>query len=97
MEDSEKEVVKPPDGYNIYVLDNYLITYPIDMEVETYSEKWYYGIIFRTAEGKFDVVHNYALGNRLIINKNDGSWSDIPFKPATFGFLPDDVKTIEIG
>lgn len=97
MEDSERETVRSPNGYNIYVLDRYLITYPIGFKVEIYNEKWYYGIIFVTEEGRFDLLHNYALGNRLIINRKDGSWHDIPFKPATFGFLPDCVKTIEIG
>lgn len=97
MESSEKEAAQPPKDYNIFVLDKYLITYPIGLEVETYNEKWYYGIIFNTSEGRFDVMHNYALGNRLIINRKDGSWSDIPFKSATFDFLPEGVKTIEIG
>lgn len=97
MESSEKEAVQSTKGYNIFILDRYLITYPIGFEVEIYNEKWYYGIIFKTAEGRYDVLHNYALGNRLIINKKDGSWNDIPFKPATFDFLPEGVKTIEIG
>ncbi len=94
-EDS-KEAVKYRE-YHAYVLDSYLIIYPSGMNVETFSEPWYYGIIFRDEKGKIEAMHNYALGNRILLNFHDGSWHDIPFKPATFGFLPDGVEAIEIG
>ena len=83
--------------YHAYVLDTYLIMYPSNMNVETFNEEWYYGIIFRTEKGKYEAMHNYALGNRILLNFHDGSWHDIPFKPATFGFLPEGVEAIEIG
>lgn len=71
--------------------------YPYGMNVETFDEEWYYGIIFRTEKGRYEAMHNYALGNRILLNFHDGSWNDIPFKPATFGFLPEEVEAIEIG
>lgn len=78
-------------------LDNYLITYDHTFKTETYSCEWYYGIIFWDDQGnKYDVIHNYALGNRIIINPAAGGFSDIPFKPATFGFLPEGVEAKEI-
>lgn len=95
-EDSKEEAASYKE-YHAYVLDNVLIMYPSGMNVETFNEKWYYGIIFRTEEGRYEAMHNYALGNRIILNFRDGSWNDIPFKPATFGFLPEGVEAIEIG
>jgi hypothetical protein len=75
-----------------FTLDQYLLTFDSNIRYETYNEKWYYGIIFYDSDGgKYDVIHNYALGNRLLINNKDG-WKDIPFKEATFGFLPDGVQ-----
>jgi hypothetical protein len=90
-----KEAVSSKE-YHAYVLDTYLIVYPPDMNVETFAEKWYYGIIFRTEKGKYEVMHNYASGNRILLHFHDGSWDDVPFKPATFGFLPEGVEAIEI-
>jgi hypothetical protein len=97
IEDSKEVAECSYREYHAYVLDNYLIVYPSGMNVETFSEEWFYGIIFRTEKGKFEAMHNYALGNRILLNFHDGSWHDIPFKPATFGFLPDGVEAIEIG
>jgi hypothetical protein len=78
-------------------LDNYLITYDHTFKTETYSCQWYYGIIFwDDQDNKYDVIHNYYLGNRLIINPKAGGFSDIPFKPATFGFLPDGIEVTEL-
>ena len=91
----ERSIVS--NTYGIYVLDTYLIMYPTDMNVETFNCEWYYGIIFRTEKGRYEAMHNYALGNRILLNFHDGSWQDIPFKPATFGFLPDGVEALEIG
>lgn len=97
MEDLRKEIAEFLKEYNLYVLDKYLITYPVSLEVETYSCKDYYGIMFTTNDCRYDVCHNYLLGDRLIINPKAGGFQDIPFKPATFGFLPEGITVKEIG
>jgi hypothetical protein len=97
MEDVRKEVAEFLKEYNMYVLDKYLITYPVGLKVETYSCKDYYGIMFFTKDYKYDVCHNYLMGDRLIINPTAGGFQDIPFKPATFGFLPEGITVKEIG
>jgi len=97
MEDLRKTVADFLKEYSIYVLDKYLITYPVDLKVETYSCKDYYGIIFIMEDCRYDVCHNYLMGDRLIRNPTAGGFSDIPFKPATFGFLPEGITVKEIG
>ena len=97
MENLEEAVAKHRKEYSVYVLDKYIITYPVKFKTETYSCKDYYGIIFITDEYRYDVCHNYLMGDRLIINPTAGGFRDIPFKPATFGFLPDGIAVIEIG
>jgi len=92
MDTSENKNVKQSE----FTLGDYLITYDSNITTETYSCADYYGIIFYTQDAKYDVVHNFHLGARLITNKKDGSWSDIPFKPATFGFLPTGITVQEI-
>ena len=81
----------------MYTLDKYLITYPVDMKVEFFSCEQYYGISFITDKGCVDALCNKDMGNRLTYNLIDRGWHDIPFKPATFGFLPEGVTAIEIG
>lgn len=97
MEDLRKAVAEFLEEYSIYVLDKYLITYPVNLKIETYSCKDYYGIVFITDEYRYDVCHNYLMGDRLIINPTAGGFRDIPFKPATFGFLPEGITVKEIG
>jgi len=98
MESSVKEkLANFLKEYSVYVLDKYLITYPLTLKTEMYSCKDYYGIIFFTDEAKYDVCHNYLMGDRLIINPTAGGFQDIPFKPATFGFLPEGIAVQEIG
>jgi hypothetical protein len=76
-------------------VNNYLLTYAEDIKVEIYDSKCYHGIIFYIGEHRYDVVNNYHMGCRLIIHNEDG-WKDIPFKPGTFGFLPDGIEAIEL-
>lgn len=97
MEDLKRGIVEFCKEYTLYVLDKYLITYPNSFKTETYSCKDYYGIVFFTDECKYDVCHNYLMGDRLIMNPTAGGFSDIPFKPATFGFLPEGITVKEIG
>ena len=90
--------------YNTYTLDEHiLIMFDPSMKYETYKCEWYHGIIFYipgesniiNSEGRYDIIHNNHLGNRILINNSEG-WRDIPFKKATFGFLPPGVEAIEI-
>jgi len=83
--------------YNIYILDKYLITYPNSINVEYFSCSQYYGIMFKTSNGKYQLLHNRDMGNRLIINLNDGFWNDLPFKLETFDFLPKGITAQQIG
>lgn len=78
-----------------FILDEYIITYDSNMKISTFNTEWYYGIIFNIGNDKYELIHNYLLGNRLFINNNEG-WNDIPFKPATFHFLPNGVEAKEI-
>ncbi len=102
MQDSEEVIVRQ---YNTYVLGKKLFIFDSDIKYETYSNKWYYGIIFlMPCEGdslfckdeRYDVVHHYHMEwERLIINTKDG-WKDLPFHKGTYRFLPDQVKVLEL-
>lgn len=93
MEDSKRENATSLKEYR---LDKYLFVYPANLEYEKYSCKDYSGIIFETEDCRYDVCNNYLLGWRLIINPKAGGFKDIPFKPATFGFLPIEITVREI-
>jgi len=95
--------------YNTYTLDEHiLLMFDPQIKHEVYECQWYHGIIFLIPGdsndtfysvygdyGRYDVIHNRYLGNRILINNSEG-WKDIPFKKATFGFLPPGVEAIEI-
>jgi hypothetical protein len=101
------QVIEPSSAqkYNTYTLNpNTLLIFEPNLKYEKYSCEWYHGIIFYvhgdgnflTGEyGRYDVIHNIYLGNRLLISNSEG-WKDIPFKKATFGFLPPGVEAIEL-
>jgi hypothetical protein len=84
----------------IYHLDKYWIKYPASMKVTCFEEEWYYGIIFHVERGDYEIIHNYAMDTqRLIINEKAPTGAkgcqDIPFKPATFVFLPEGITVRE--
>jgi len=91
--------------YQVTALGNKLFIFDMDIRYETYSNEWYYGIIFtlpdkgnRTfnKDGKYDVVHHYHMDwERLIINDEQG-WKDIPFHRGTYHFLPEGIKVLEL-
>jgi hypothetical protein len=82
--------------YGVYILDNYLITYDLKFGTETFECDSYYGIIFHLENGdSYELLHNYHMGDRLLV-KTNGTWQDIPFKPSSFGCLPDGINTIVI-
>ena len=97
MENLRKVVAEFLEENGLFVLDKYLITYPKRYKIETYSTKDFYGIMFYTDDCRYDVCHNYLMGDRIIINPKAGGFQDIPFKPATFGFLPEDIIVREMG
>ena len=97
MEDLRKKVAEFFDSKIGYELDKYMILIPKDMIIETYACKDYHGVILHTEDCKYDICNNYLMGDRLIINPKSGGFQDIPFKPATFGFLPEGVIAVEKG
>jgi hypothetical protein len=102
MQDLEKAPVK---RYEMYTLGNKLFIFDSSIRIETYQNKWYYGIIFFfpnegdgliSKDGRYDVVHHYHMDwERLLINNKDGV-KDLPFHSGTFRFLPDEIKVLEL-
>jgi hypothetical protein len=82
--------------YKTLILNNYRFIFPNNTVYEKYSTESYCGIIFHINNYRYDIVNNYVMGFRLIINDLDGGWKDIPFKKATFGFLPDIIEVTEL-
>lgn len=85
---------------------NYKITYPGDLDVKFYEENYCYGITFLIGKSKIELFHNRQTGvDRIFISEKasyntqaEGYWClrDIPFKPATFNFLPEGVFAEEM-
>lgn len=73
---------------------DFVFTYADNVRIEPYSCPDYSGVIFFEEDGsKYDVVINPYFGPRLLFNnKKRGMCHDIPFKEATFEFLPSGVK-----
>ena len=96
--------IKDSQKQETYILDDTIcLIFNPEMKYEKYSCEWYHGIIFYVhGNGNFltpdyrtyDVIHNIYIGNRILISNSEG-WKDIPFKRATFGFLPNGVSAIE--
>lgn len=90
----------------IFRFSNYKITYLATMKVKTYEESYCYGIIFFVGNSIIELFHNSQINmDRIFIhekaNYNPQALSywcakDIPFKPATFVFLPKGVIAEEI-
>lgn len=99
MEDLKEELnklVAIHKDCTVYQLGSYVFLFPTTLLRETYSCKDYSGLIFETEDCIYDVCNNYLMGWRLIINPKAGGFKDIPFKPATFGFLPQEITVTEI-
>lgn len=80
-----------------FILDTYRITYDSNIKAIEFSNEWYYGITFYIDKNnKVELIHNYALGNRILSNPKEHWGSDIPFKAATFHLLPDGITAEEI-
>lgn len=88
----------PPHQHpvNMYILGHYVITYDASMKTEVFSCESYNGITFFTEEGRYQVINNYHMGPRIVINLHDGSFRDMPFKPDTFDYLPKGTSASEL-
>jgi len=78
------------------IVDRYLFTYDCTVQANIFSCESYYGVSFNMNDGRYEVIHNYHMGNRLIINPKDGRFEDVPFKPDTFWLLPPEIEVEEI-
>jgi len=77
-------------------IDKYILTFDHNIKTEIFSETQYYGIIFHMDNGKYEVMHNFDLGNRLLINLKNGANKDVPFKEETFWLLPPVINAKEM-
>ena len=104
IQNSEK--TPAPKHYQMYVLSKQkLFIFGPQIKYETYSNEWYYGIIFLIPnegdglickEGRYDIVHHYHMDwERLIINNKEG-WKDLPFHGGTYKFLPEGIQVLEL-
>jgi hypothetical protein len=83
-------------GYAVYTFDTYLIFYHPGVETKKHECIDYYSITFFIDEFEYHLVHNYHLGNRIIINNKQGHNQDIPFKSDTFWLLPKEITAEEL-
>jgi hypothetical protein len=81
---------------NMYVLGPYVLTFDAAIKVEYFSCESYNGVMFTVGDKKYQVVNNYYMGPRLIINPLAGGFEDIPFKPGTFWLLPEGATAEEL-
>jgi hypothetical protein len=81
---------------NIYVLGPYVLTFDATISVEYFSCESYNEVMFTVGPKKYQVVNNFHMGPRIIINPLAGGCEDIPFKPGTFWLLPEGVTAEEL-
>lgn len=79
-----------------HTVGTYILLFEEHVKHETYECESYHGIIFHDNDIKYDVLHNYVLGQRIIISNKHGLCQDIPFKKETFYLLPNTIKVEEI-
>jgi hypothetical protein len=86
---------------NFFQTDRYHITFPDYYKYEITVCKSYYAIDFILPFEKYAIVNNFHLGDRLVVDKENDIYmhlngevihKDLPFKPDTFHFLPEDIK-----
>lgn len=71
-----------------------MIAYSDFYGIEEFEELDYCGISFTKGEERYQLIHNFHMGNRLLINNLEEN-KDIPFKEETFHLLPEDIKVVE--
>jgi len=86
-------------------LEKYNIKYDQNIKAFPFYDRNCYGITFVIGNFKYQLVHNYDMQTeRLLIQEDVGhsflskpsglfSFKDLPFKPETFGFLPEGVSS----
>jgi len=74
--------------------DKFLVGFPKELKFQIFDDGNCNGIIFYEEDATYQLVHNKVDWNRIIVNRKDGSWMDLPFNPNTWSFLPKGV-TIE--
>lgn len=72
----------------VLTIGGFRLTFPKDLEIETYECPDYHGASFTWNGVKFDVLDNVLLGPRLIISEGPGWLRDMPFHAGTAGFIP---------
>lgn len=76
----------------VLTIGGFRLTFPKDLEIETYECPDYRGVSFHVNGVKFDVLDNVALGPRILISEGLGWLRDMPFHAGTARFLPDVVR-----
>ena len=82
-------------SYSTFFLGDYIIAYDPTIQTKTYVCQDFYSISFFIDDFEYCLVHNYIMGDRIVISNKDGYCKDIPFKVDTFGFLPDKINARE--
>jgi hypothetical protein len=75
--------------------DKYIVEFPKTLRFEIFDDGRCKGIKFHKDGAVYQLVHNKVDWNRIIINKKDGAWMDLPFNPNTWSFLPEGVSIVE--
>lgn len=81
---------------NMYVLGSYVLTFDAIIKVESFSCESYDGVAFTVDDKNYQVINNYHMGPRLVINPRAGGFEDVPFKPETFWLLPEGIVAKEL-
>ena len=73
--------------------ENYVFEFPNLTDHKIFNEEWCYGIIFNdSTRSIFQLVHNYVGLTRLLINRSDSSWQDLPLNDSTLKLLPPEIS-----
>lgn len=75
--------------------DRYIVEFPKSLKFEVFNDEGCNGITFLKDGNSYQLVHNKVDWNRIIINRKDGSWMDLPFNPNTWSFLPEGISIEE--
>ena len=84
------------NSYSTYFLGDYIIAYDPNLLIKKHECKDFHSITFLIGDWEYCLVHNYILGDRILISSKMGDSKDIPFKVETFGFLPQKVNARKI-
>ena len=77
------------------ILGKYEFTFKPNITYKVYESEWLDSITFFIKTERYEVINNFSMGYRLLIN-NRGGDKDIPFHSGTFDFLPKDIEVNEL-